>query len=66
MFIEQGNSPNTPNYIHEAKVCPIKNQLHLPNTPNYVREQMFAQLRTGFTVGSSLSLNNIPTFPNND
>ena len=32
-----------PNYIREAKVRPIKNQLYSPNTPNYVREQMFAQ-----------------------
>ena len=41
-------STNTPNYIREAKVLPIKNQLYSPNTPNFVREQMFAQLRTGF------------------
>ena len=40
---------NTPNYIREAKIRPIKDQLYLPNTPSYVREQMFAQLRTGFT-----------------
>ena len=39
---------NTPNYTHEAKVCPIKNQLYSLNTPNYVCEQMLAQLRTGF------------------
>ena len=38
---------NTLNYIHKAKVCPIKNQLYSLNTPNYVREQMFAQLRMG-------------------
>ena len=31
-----------PNYIPEANVRPIKNQLYSPNTPNYVREQMFA------------------------
>ena len=43
------NSTNNPNYIREANVCPIKNQLYLPNTLNYVREQMFAQLRTGLT-----------------
>ena len=38
---------NNPNYIREAKVRPIKNQLHSPNIPNYVLQQMFAQLRTG-------------------
>ena len=44
------SSTNTPNYIREAKVCPINtnSQLYSPNTPNYVCEQMFAQLRTGF------------------
>ena len=41
------SSTHTPNYICEAKVCPIKNQLYSPNTSNYVCEQMFAQLRTG-------------------
>ena len=39
---------NTLNYIHEAKVRSVKNQLYSANTPNYVREQMFAQLSTGF------------------
>ena len=41
---------NTLNYIHEAKVHPIKNQLYLWNTPNYFCEQMFTQLRTGLTT----------------
>ena len=36
-----------PNYICEAKVRPIKNQLYSPNTPNYVREQMFALIKNG-------------------
>ena len=40
---------NTPNYIHKAKVRPVKNQLYSPNTPNYVHEQMFAQLRMGIS-----------------
>ena len=40
---------NTLNYIREAKVRPIKNQLYSQKTPSYVREQMFAQLRTGLT-----------------
>ena len=46
-------STNTPNYIREAKVRPIKNQLYSPNIPNYVCEQMFTQLRTGFTTALS-------------
>ena len=46
-------STNTPNYIREAKVRPVKNQLYSPNIPNYVREQMFAQLRTGLTTALS-------------
>ena len=46
------SSANTPNYIREAKVRPIKNQLYSPNTPNSVREQMFAQLKTGFGLVS--------------
>ena len=37
-------STNTPNYIREAKV------LYSADNPNNVREQMFAQLRTGFTL----------------
>ena len=39
------SSTNTPNYIREANVCPVKNQLCTPNifqgltnTPNYVGE----------------------------
>ena len=40
---------NTPNYICETKVHPIKNKLYSLNTPNYVHEQMFTQLRMGFT-----------------
>ena len=46
-YIFVRSSTNTPNYIREAKVRPIKNQLYSPNTPNYVSEQMFAQLSTG-------------------
>ena len=38
-----------PNYIREAKIFPIKNQVYSPNMPNDVREQMFTQLRMGFT-----------------
>ena len=43
------SSMNTPNYICEANVCPIKSQLYSPNIPNCVRKQMFTQLRTGLT-----------------
>ena len=43
---------NSPNYIREAKVCPVKNQLYSPNTPSCVRKQMLAQLRTGFKLVS--------------
>ena len=46
---------NTSNYTHEAKVCPVKNQLYSPNTPNYVCEQMLAQLRTGFILAMKAS-----------
>ena len=48
------SSTNIPNYIREAKVSRIKNQLYSPNTPNYVREQMFAQLRTGLRLPAVL------------
>ena len=42
------SSTNTPNYIREAKIRPVKNQLYSSNTPIYIREQMLAQLETAF------------------
>ena len=33
------------NYIREAKVRPIKNQLYSLNTPNYVREFFLTRLK---------------------
>ena len=45
--VERSSSTNTPNYIHEANVRPLMNQLYSPNTPNYVSA---INLRTGFTV----------------
>ena len=47
------SSTNTPNYIREAKIRPIMNQLYSPNTTNYVREQIFAKLRMGLKQHST-------------
>ena len=41
---------NTPNEVHKANVCPIKNKLGLINTQNMFVKQRFTQLRTGFTL----------------
>ena len=48
------SSTNTPNYIREVNVCPVKNQLCSPNIfqgwqilRTTLPKQMFAQLRTG-------------------
>ena len=46
---------NTPNYIREANVHPIKNQLYSLNTPKYVHEHMFAQLKTGLKSSACMS-----------